>query len=315
MYATAPSSQESDGPPRPREPPPAPSANEEGDDPEEEEGAEGGGAPTAAAAATEEGLSSLPHHKIITAVPTLDRLYGLREMGREALCWQLSSAKPGNGVDQIRDAHVETYWQSDGIQQPHWIQVHFGRRVAISHVCLYLDYHLDESYTPKRIQVMAGMTSQDLTVAWHPSHVQVELQEPVGWCILPLSSPPDPLDPPPSSSTLNLEVKEDENFPLDACYDEYGYAYDSYNSRRLVRAHLIRICILSMHQNGRDTHVRQVQLYGPRLPTEAPVWRRPISEDEQSGETKEEVSQGIQLDESWEDDFQGLSLSSYGVIR
>lgn len=34
-----------------------------------------------------------------------------REIGREAV-WSLSSAKPGNGVDQLRDESIETYWQS-----------------------------------------------------------------------------------------------------------------------------------------------------------------------------------------------------------
>ena len=78
----------------------------------------------------------------IQAVSNLDSLYGLREIGKEALCWQLSSAKLGNGVEQIRDQSTDTYWQSDGVAQPHLIQVHFARRVAISHICLYLDFNL-----------------------------------------------------------------------------------------------------------------------------------------------------------------------------
>ena len=45
---------------------------------------------------------------VINAVANLDSLYGLREIGRDALCWQLSSAKPGNGVEQIRDANTDT---------------------------------------------------------------------------------------------------------------------------------------------------------------------------------------------------------------
>ena len=86
----------------------------------------------------------------IQAVSNLDYLYGLREIGKEALCWQLSSAKPGNGVEQIRDQSTDTYWQSDGVSQPHLIQVHFARRVAISHICLYLDFNLG-SYVLKII--------------------------------------------------------------------------------------------------------------------------------------------------------------------
>ena len=34
--------------------------------------------------------------------------------------------------------------------------------------------------------------------------------------------------------------------------------------RKPMRTHLVQICILSMHQNGRDTHVRQVKIFGPR---------------------------------------------------
>ena len=44
-----------------------------------------------------------------------------REIGELAV-WTLSSAKPGNGVDQLRDNSVSTFWQSDGVQ-PHYINI------------------------------------------------------------------------------------------------------------------------------------------------------------------------------------------------
>jgi len=179
---------------------------------------------------------------VINAVTNLDSLYGLREIGRDALCWQLSSAKPGNGVEQIRDANTDTYWQSDGMSQPHLIQVHFARRVAISHACIYLDYNLDESYTPKHITIQVGMTTQDLVPAVYSANI-VELNEPVGWVIIPLTSQPDPLD------YITADDLGENGLP---------------KSRRLVRTHFVQIEICSMHQNGRDTHIRQVQLYGPR---------------------------------------------------
>ena len=31
-----------------------------------------------------------------------------------------------------------------------------------------------------------------------------------------------------------------------------------------VRAYLVQLVVLGNHQNGRDTHVRQVKIYGPR---------------------------------------------------
>lgn len=90
------------------------------------------------------------------------------------------------------------------------------------------------SYTPKNISVQVGMTTQDLVPAIYAASL-VELNEPVGWCIIPLASPPDPLD----------DIAED--------IPESGVP----RSRRIVRTHLIQIEICSMHQNGRDTHVRQ----------------------------------------------------------
>lgn len=33
-----------------------------------------------------------------------------REIGGMAV-WSLSTAKPGNGVEQLRDDNIETYWQ------------------------------------------------------------------------------------------------------------------------------------------------------------------------------------------------------------
>ena len=35
----------------------------------------------------------------------------MREIGHEAV-WSLSTAKPGNGVEQLRDNNSDTYWQS-----------------------------------------------------------------------------------------------------------------------------------------------------------------------------------------------------------
>eukprot|EP00537_Pseudo-nitzschia_pungens_P018363 CAMPEP_0172403556 /NCGR_PEP_ID=MMETSP1061-20121228/59765_1 /TAXON_ID=37318 /ORGANISM="Pseudo-nitzschia pungens, Strain cf. pungens" /LENGTH=268 /DNA_ID=CAMNT_0013138011 /DNA_START=116 /DNA_END=922 /DNA_ORIENTATION=- len=219
----------------------------------------------------------------IQAVSNLDSLYGLREIGKEALCWQLSSAKPGNGVEQIRDQSTDTYWQSDGVSQPHLIQVHFARRVAISHICLYLDFNLDESYTPKNIEVHVGMTTQDLVPAIHAASV-VELNEPVGWCIIPLTSPPDPFD----------DILED--------LTESGIP----RSRRIVRTHLVQIEICSMHQNGRDTHVRQVQLYGPRT----------TMSTLQSDPSHDVISNEAEIKKrSRDDEFSTISMSQFSVLR
>lgn len=52
-----------------------------------------------------------------------------REIGAEAV-WTLSSAKIGNGVEQLRDDNTNTFWQSDG-SQPHLINIQFMKKKRI----------------------------------------------------------------------------------------------------------------------------------------------------------------------------------------
>lgn len=56
---------------------------------------------------------------------------------------------PGFGVDQLRDNCMETYWQSDG-QLPHLVNIQFRKKTTVQDICIYIDYKLDESYTPSR---------------------------------------------------------------------------------------------------------------------------------------------------------------------
>lgn len=141
----------------------------------------------------------------------------VREVGIDAV-WTLSTAKPGNGIEQLRDENLETYWQSDGLA-PHLINIQFLKKVTISKLCMYLDYATDESYTPKKMSIRAGTSQHDLS-----DIATIDLHEPVGWV----------------SVILNDDRKQD------------------------LRTHLVQVRVLSMHQNGRDTHIRHVKLFGPR---------------------------------------------------
>ncbi|RMX64196.1 hypothetical protein DD238_006643 [Peronospora effusa] len=91
-------------------------------------------------------------------------------------------------------------------------------------VALYMDYKLDESYTPKKIAIHCGSTVHDLK-EFHVQHVA----EPKGWISIPLHT----------GEGL-------EQAPL--------------------RTFFLQIVIHAMHQNGRDTHIRQVKIYAPREP-------------------------------------------------
>ena len=102
-----------------------------------------------------------------------------REIGDLAV-WSLSSAKSGNGVDQIRDNSITTFWQSDG-QQPHFVNIQFLKRVRITELAIYLDFKTDESYTPQKISIRANNSFYELQEI-----KQVEFEEPSGWFVLPL---------------------------------------------------------------------------------------------------------------------------------
>jgi anaphase-promoting complex subunit 10 len=193
---------------------------------------------------------------IISAVPNLHSLFEkpyLREIGTEdILSFQLSSAKPGNGVEQLYDPSLETYWQSDGTCQPHWIQIQLPRRLPVTHVALYLDYQLDESYTPRTVQIDTGLTvvQKDSSSVLSDAPV-MELHEPVGWCIFPIYIPPDPFD-------TNHSDHGGGNV------NPGGGGVTINETTMIPRAHWVRISVVSMHQNGRDTHVRRVALFCQR---------------------------------------------------
>ena len=159
---------------------------------------------------------------------------GMREIGHEAV-WSLSTAKPGNGVEQLRDNNSDTYWQSDG-GQPHRINIQFHKKMSISQIWFYLDYKLDESYTPKKMCIRCGTTFHDL----QDLH-QLEVgEDPSGWIKVDLS-----------------QVAADDT-------NQYFGRRRTGTAENTIRTHFLQVVVLSMHQNGRDTHIRQVKVFGPR---------------------------------------------------
>jgi anaphase-promoting complex subunit 10 len=155
----------------------------------------------------------------------------LVEIGEQAV-WILSSAKLGNGVDQLRDNDTATFWQSDGTI-PHLINIQFMKKTRVSQIAMYLDFKSDESYTPNKISIKGGLNLQDLKEI-----SLVELKEPQEWFI----------------------------FPLKAKLTDGGekYSQKNKNHRPYVYTMNIQIVILQNHHMGKDTHIRQIKIYGPR---------------------------------------------------
>ncbi|KAF6808757.1 anaphase promoting complex subunit 10 [Colletotrichum sojae] len=105
---------------------------------------------------------------------------GLKEISNLGK-FTVSSHKPGNGVDQLRNDSLKTYWQSDG-PQPHKLTVYFIKRVGIRDIRFYVDYNEDESYTPTKIIFKSGTSENNLI-----QFATMELSAPVGWQKVPVA--------------------------------------------------------------------------------------------------------------------------------
>lgn len=99
---------------------------------------------------------------------------GLTDIGNLAM-WSVSSYKLGFGVDGLRSDDPTKLWQSDG-PQPHYVDIHFSKRVSVERISLFLNSVLDESYTPARIRVLSGDGYHTLLEV-----TTVEFAEPMGW--------------------------------------------------------------------------------------------------------------------------------------
>lgn len=159
---------------------------------------------------------------------------GLKEISSLA-SWTVSTAKPGNGVAALRSPDVNLFWQSDG-PQPHLLSIHFFKLVSIVHMRIYLDFESDESYTPTKIQFLAGMGIHDIQ-----EFAEMSFEQPTGWIDVDFSN----VGP--------IEQDDDEDDDADKEID--------WSRRPVLRAFLVQVRILENHQNGKDTHLRVVQLF------------------------------------------------------
>lgn len=130
----------------------------------------------------------------------------------------MSTYKPGCGVAALRSPSTSQFWQSDG-PQPHLLNIHFFKLVSIVKLRVYLDFELDESYTPTRMVFLAGMGMYDLTefAEWNG-------EAPRGW--------------------------------VDVKLEGVGCGGGD-----VLRAMVVQVKICENHQNGKDTHVRGVQVF------------------------------------------------------
>jgi anaphase-promoting complex subunit 10 len=138
-------------------------------------------------------------------------------------------------------------------------------------VRLYLDFEADESYTPTHIQFLAGTGYNDLQ-QW----ADMRFDQPKGWIDVDFSGVGR--DEPLSDSDEgddDTENDDDTSSSLSSSSSSTLSSLSSSHRRRrrhrrrgrarkhipVLRAYLMQIKILENHQNGKDTHLRGVQIF------------------------------------------------------
>jgi len=158
---------------------------------------------------------------------------GLKDISSLA-SWTVSSAKQGCGVAALRSPDTSLFWQSDG-PQPHTLAIHFFKLVSIVYMRIYLDHENDESYTPTKMQFWAGMGVHDLQ-----EFAEMTFEQPKGWIDVDFTKVgPVANDDQDTVNRHNIDWRE----------------------RPVLRAFLVQVRIIENHQNGKDTHLRGLQIF------------------------------------------------------
>ncbi|OXV10054.1 hypothetical protein Egran_02183 [Elaphomyces granulatus] len=209
----------------------------------------------------------------------------LREISSLA-SWTVSTHKPGCGVAALRHPSPTQFWQSDG-PQPHTLTLHFFKLVAVVKIRVYLDFELDESYTPTKMVFLAGMGGNDLVgfASW-------EGEGPCGWVDIPLDGVGGRSGGMGNRGARRRRRKaatrrqridsrqKNAKFPgvgslADDSLSDFsgneGDGVDHYDdgvdddddplTGNVLKAMVIQVRICENHQNGKDTHVRGFQVF------------------------------------------------------
>jgi hypothetical protein len=220
------------------------------------------------------------------------QLAGLRDISSLAT-WTLSSSKPGCALAQLRHPSPTHFWQSDG-PQPHTLTLHFFKLVAIVKMRIYLDYELDESYTPTKIKFYGGMSEGGLVEfgSWEaPEISDPETGEPTssiesvrGWIDVSLKGVGgretryhERIETHPGvkktkkvrGSGMSLDADDMRHINGDvrvSLEGEFDYHHeDDYTTDFIggdvLKAMVVQVRICENYQNGKDTHVRGFQVF------------------------------------------------------
>ena len=176
------------------------------------------------------------------------------------------------------------------------LTLHFFKLVAVVKVRVYLDFELDESYTPTKIVFLAGMGGNDLVefATWQG-------EGPCGWIDIPLEGVGGRSGGWVTQRTTSREkgqgqkqrkkplehdddflgdLDDDDDTDLDEIIDDMNDPY----AGSVLKAMVIQMRVVENHQNGKDTHVRGFQIFARdedrhRIPSSVstnPRWRHNV---------------------------------------
>ncbi|KAK5937165.1 hypothetical protein PMZ80_010465 [Knufia obscura] len=215
-------------------------------------------------------LESVHHTEDVKA------LAGLRDISSLAT-WTLSSAKPGCALAQLRHPSPSHFWQSDG-PQPHTLTLHFFKLVSIVKLRVYLDFKLDESYTPTKMKFFAGMSEGGLVEFGHweveesvdpeTGEMSSNVEKIRGWIDISLKGvggrDPSYYEAQEARRARTYEKRMQQRQDVgDSIMDlvEDEDEEDDLVGGDVLRAMVVQVRICENHQNGKDTHVRGFQVF------------------------------------------------------
>jgi Anaphase-promoting complex, subunit 10 (APC10) len=144
--------------------------------------------------------------------------------------------------------------------------LHFFKLVAIVKMRIYLDFELDESYTPTKMKFCAGMSEGGLVEfgSWQVTEIidpetgtpRSSIEGVRGWIDISLKGVG-------GRETRYHETADAEGMVMDGenTQDAGNADSDDRPVGDVLKAMVVQVRICENHQNGKDTHVRGFQVF------------------------------------------------------
>ena len=177
----------------------------------------------------------------------------------------MSTYKPGCGVAALLHPSTAHFWQSDG-PQPHRLTAHFFKRVRVRRLRVHVDFARDESYTPTRMAFAAGTGEYDLV-----EFAEWRGEAPTGWVEVDLRGCGGGRRG--GARMRGMVVWGGAEDGAEEEEEREEEEDDGLEGHGVLSCMCVQIRVLENHQNGKDTHIRGVQLFA-QDETAAKAWRK-----------------------------------------